>query len=121
MNAGVKKYSPYAEYYFKEGCFITELSNSEDDSGVSIARARVEPGKATRWHRLRGISERYVVIEGEGLVEIGTSEPQVVTRGDVVLIPAEQRQRISNQGEEDLIFLAICNPAFVTSAYQDLE
>ena len=121
MKISVKKYNPANEYYFEEGCFITELSNSADDPEVSVARARVEPGKTTRWHSLNGISERYVILEGQGLVEVGESEPELVGVGDLVLIPAQQRQRISNQGEKDLIFLAICNPAFDSSAYQDLE
>ncbi len=30
--------SPVNEYYFKEGCFITELHNSDADPTVSIAR-----------------------------------------------------------------------------------
>ena len=32
------------EYYFEEGCYITEISNSTDDPKLSIVRARVEPG-----------------------------------------------------------------------------
>lgn len=52
--------------FFEEGCFIVEISNSSDDPEVSIARARVEPGRATQWHRLMGISERYVILEGKG-------------------------------------------------------
>ena len=55
------------EYYFEEGCFITELHNSPDDPAVSVARARVEPGRTTRWHCLATIRERYVMIEGCGL------------------------------------------------------
>ena len=121
MQTSIKKWSADAEYFFEEGCFITELSNSADDSNLSIARARVEQGKTTNWHSLVGISERYVVLEGEGLVEVGELEPQSVGVGDVVIIAPEQRQRITNIGEQDLVFLAICSPPFDTSAYQDLE
>jgi len=35
------------EYYFQERCHIAELLNSSDCPGVSIARARVEPGVTT--------------------------------------------------------------------------
>jgi oxalate decarboxylase/phosphoglucose isomerase-like protein (cupin superfamily) len=41
--------------------------------------------------------------------------------GDVVLIPPSCRQRISNVGEGELIFLAICTPRFTQEAYEDLE
>jgi hypothetical protein len=32
-------------------------------------------------------------------------------------IPANMPQRITNVGEVDLVFLALCNPRFVQSAY----
>lgn len=105
------------EYYFAEGCFITELSNSTDDLQLSIARARVEPGKTTNWHCLQGVTERYVILEGTGRVEVGNLEPQLVNAGDVVIIPPEERQRITNIGDDDLIFLAICSPRFEESLY----
>ena len=109
------------EYYFAEGCFITELLNTADDPAVSVARARVEPGRTTRWHRLKNIVERYLVVEGHGRVEIGTAEPRDVGPGDAVLIPVGCRQRITNTGTADLVFLAVCTPRFVVSAYRDLE
>ena len=42
------------EYWFEEGCFITEWLNTPDDPSLSIARARVTPGVTTRLHRLEG-------------------------------------------------------------------
>lgn len=109
------------EYYFEEGCFITELHNTGDDPEVSVARARVEVGRITRWHSLEAIRERYLIVEGSGQVEIGDEAPHTVCPGDVVQIPAGCRQRIANTGTDDLVFLAICTPRFVPSAYRDLE
>ncbi len=109
------------EYFFTENCFITELSNSEEDPDVSIARARVEPGVTTRWHHLINTVERYYILEGSGLVEIGDEKPQPVGPGDVVLIPPLYRQRIRNIGNQDLIFLAICSPRFTLEVYEDLD
>lgn len=109
------------EHFFKEGCFIQELSNSLDDSYCSIARARVEPGVTTRLHRLSGIVERYVILEGRGRTEVGEAPPADVGPGDVVLIPAGCEQRITNTGESDLIFLAICTPRFRPNAYEDVD
>ena len=113
--------NPNREYYFKEGCHILELSNSLDDPSVSIAQARVEPGATTRWHKLRDTTERYVITQGQGYVEVGELPPRLVSRGDVVIIPPDCRQRISNQGNTDLIFLAICSPRFELCHYCDLE
>lgn len=120
MNKSIKKQNLKKEFYTAEKCFITELSNTPDDPDVSIARARVEPGITTRWHRLKGMTERYFIISGKGLVEIGDLPPQEVNSGDIVFIPPMCRQRIANTGSDDLIFLAICSPRFVQDAYEDV-
>lgn len=109
------------ERFFAEGCFIAERWNSTADPDVSVARARVEPGVTTRWHRLRGVTERYLILEGRGRVEVGDGPPEDVGPGDVVLIPPETRQRIANTGEADLIFLAVCTPRFTLAGYEDAE
>ena len=116
----IKKHNPDAEYYFDEGCHIIEMSNSADDPDVSIARARVEPGVTTPWHSLDKTVERYVILQGTAVVEVCNAKPQQVEVGDVVLIPAAVRQRITNTGEQDLLFLAICSPRFSVDAYNAL-
>jgi mannose-6-phosphate isomerase-like protein (cupin superfamily) len=121
MKKEIRLMNPDLEYYTPELCYINELSNSANDPDASIACARVQPGVATRWHRLHGIAERYVILEGEGIVEIGDLAAQEVKYGDVVLIPPECRQRITNKGMVDLIFLAICTPRFRQEAYEDIE
>jgi mannose-6-phosphate isomerase-like protein (cupin superfamily) len=121
MKETVKKKNLKEEFYTPEKCYVTELSNTPDDPDVSIAQARVEPGVVTRWHRLKGTTERYFIISGNGLVEIGGLPPQEVIAGDIVLIPPMCRQRITNTGKEDLIFLAICSPRFTQNIYEDLE
>lgn len=121
MQEQIKRCDESAEYFFGEGCHILELSNSAIDPEVSIARARVPPGVTTRWHRLDGVIERYVILAGSGRVEIGTLPAQEVGPGDVVLIPSLCRQRITNAGNCDLVFLAICSPRFTVAAYQDIE
>jgi len=121
MKEDIRLMNPASEFFAAELCFINELSNSADDPDVSIAHARVESGVSTRWHRLHGITERYVILAGAGLVEIGDLTPQPVEYGDVVLIPPECRQRITNIGQNDLVFLAICSPRFQQDAYEDIE
>ena len=121
MNEAIKRTSPDEEFDTPEGCFITEWSNSADDPDVSIARARVAPGVTTRWHRVNATAERYVILEGRGRAEIGCLPPQEVSPGNVVLIPPSCRQRITNVGRGDLVFLAICTPRFTNEAYEDIE
>ena len=119
MQPSIKKHDSSAEYYFQEGCYITELSNSEDDPGLSIARARVLPGVNTKLHKLIDTIERYVILDGEGLVEVGNEPPQKVGPLDVVIIPSGCTQNISNTGSVDLTFLAICSPRFTEKVYKD--
>jgi len=121
MKTGTTRFRPGSEFQTPEGCDIIELSNSPDDADVSIAQARVECGITTRWHRLAGTAERYCIISGTGRVEIGELPPQDVSAGDVVLIPTLCRQRITNTGTDDLVFLAICTPRFTPACYEDLE
>ena len=118
------------EYWFEEGCFITEWLNTADDPSLSIARARVTPGVTTRLHRLAGVSERYVILQGQGRVELvgpdgeHTSADHYVSDvepGDVVVIPPLVSQRVTNIGESDLVFLALCTPRFTRAAYEDTE
>lgn len=120
MEETIKRIDESNEYFTEESCFILELHNSPDDPEVSIARARVKPGVTTRLHRLHGVVERYVILEGAGRVKVGTLPPQEVQPGDVVLIPALCPQRITNTGEVDLIFLAICTPRFTSATYEDI-
>ena len=120
MKEAVRRARPGDEYAIPEGCLILELSNSEADPDLSVARARVAPGVTTQWHRLRDIAERYVILEGEGRAEIGGLAPQEVRPGDVVLIPASCRQRIANTGPGNLVFLALCTPRFRQDAYEAL-
>ena len=120
MKEAIKKPN-LNEFYTPEKCYITELSNTPDDPDASIARARVKPGETTRWHRLTGIAERYYIVSGRGCVEVGKLPPQEVKAGDIVLIPPMCRQRITNIGPEDLVFLAICTPRFSNDAYEEIQ
>lgn len=117
----LKRFDPASEFPIAERCAIVELSNDPADPEVSIARARVEPGVVTAWHRLRGTVERYVILEGRGRVEVGDLPPAEVGPGDAVVIPPMCRQRIANLGAGDLVFLAICSPRFVPDCYESLE
>jgi mannose-6-phosphate isomerase-like protein (cupin superfamily) len=121
VDESVRRYHANAEYFTAEQCHIVEMSNDPRDPTASIARARVEPGVTTRWHRLVDTIERYVVIEGDALVEVGDTRPQRIGPGDVVVIPSMVAQRITNTGTRDFVFLAICTPRFSFDHYVDIE
>ena len=121
MKPAIKREDLAHEYFTPEQCHIFELSNSPDDEALSVARARVEPGVTTRWHRLAGTAERYYILAGHGSVEVGDESPADVAPGDLVIIPPDCRQRITNTGGTDLIFLALCTPRYRDEAYEDAE
>jgi len=103
-----------------ERCHIIELLNENDDRSQSIARARVEPGVTTAWHRLKETTEVYYILSGEGEAEIGSALFPMKAH-DLLRIPAGEPQRIHNTGKEDLVFLCFCQPGFSAEIYEDLE
>lgn len=121
MIPTIQHVDPGTEFFTTEGCHIIELSNTLTDPDLSIARARVEPGCTTRWHRLHETAERYVILDGRGVMELEGVAAQTVHVGDVVSIPPGCPQRISNTGQTDLIFLALCTPRFQPLCYEDVD
>lgn len=116
----ITKYNEASEFFIDEGAYIIELDHP-NDSDCSIARARVKAGVTTQWHSLTNTIERYIMLKGNGRVEVGDDTPTDVGSMDVVTIPAGVRQRITNTGTTDLIFLCICTPRFTFENYVNLE
>lgn len=54
-------------------------------------------------------------------MEIGNLGPPMVCKGDVVRIPMNTPQRITNIGKSDLLFYEVCSPRFKAEAYIYLE
>ncbi len=121
MRAEIRKGSDFEESETRERCHVAELSGEGADEQASIARARVRPGVTTEWHRLKGVSERYIIAAGKGLMEISGLAPAEVSAGDVVLIPPGSLQRITNIGDTDLLFYCVCVPPFRPSCYEGLD
>lgn len=121
MRAEIRKPQAATEFETEERCHILEIANDPGDEFVSIARARVDPGVATAWHYLTGVSERYLIVAGLGRVELGGLEPVDVSAGDIVRIPPGTPQRITNTGTTDLIFYCICAPPFNAACYVPVE
>ncbi len=121
MEPTIKSNADTAEFDTSERCRIVESWNEPGDPDVSIARATVDPGITTEWHRLAATTERYVILEGSGVVEVGDEAPTRVHVGDVVFIPPMVRQRIANDGSVDLVFHAVCSPAFQADNYEVAE
>lgn len=117
----LSRFNDDTEFETSERCFIVETHNRGDDEGCSIVRARVAPGVTTERHALTATIERYVILEGEGVVEVGNDPAAVVRPLDVVTIPADTAQRITNSGAGDLVFLCVCTPRFRPECYRVVE
>jgi mannose-6-phosphate isomerase-like protein (cupin superfamily) len=83
-----------AEFHTDERCFITEQLNLSESPEASLALARVAPGVTTRLHAVHDTVERYLILKGTGLVEVGGETARVAV-GDRVIIPAGVPQRIT--------------------------
>ena len=108
------------EFYFKEGCYIEEWLNDVDHSDMSVARVRVAPYSVTKLHAMNNTTERYVMLSGKGLVTVAGKSWDVQGK-DVVIIEPGQAQKIANQTDQDLIFLALCTPRFEDKNYFEIE
>jgi len=112
---------PATEYETPERCRILKIWDDDRDGSVSVARATVTPGVTTQPHHLRGVQERYLILQGTGIVKVGGMAPEKVVPGDVVVIPAGTVQQITNTGGTDLVFYCICTPRFFPACYEALE
>ena len=108
------------EFWTEERCYITEVLNNPKVPEFSLAIARVEPGVTTQLHALRGISEIYILRQGEGIAEVDGKEIPL-NAGLSLFIPEGAAQRITNTGDQDLEFYCHCTPRFVPQAYINLE
>lgn len=80
------------------------------DLRYSLAHAVVLPGRASLPHFLK-TSEVYYILQGRGTMHIG-SEQAEVRQGQTIYIPPNAVQWIENNGDSDLAFLCIVDPAW---------
>jgi mannose-6-phosphate isomerase-like protein (cupin superfamily) len=77
----------------------------------SLAEASLAPGQATRRHHHAESEEIYVLLEGEGEMEVD-GERRRVGPGDAILIPPGARHEIRAQTDVPLRFLCCCSPPY---------
>jgi mannose-6-phosphate isomerase-like protein (cupin superfamily) len=90
----------------KDGSTIRELHHTERQS---LAEAALEPGQSTQRHFHRQSEEIYVVLDGEGDLEID-GETRRVGPGDAALIPPGAWHEI--RAVSALRFLCCCAPPY---------
>jgi mannose-6-phosphate isomerase-like protein (cupin superfamily) len=96
----------------KDGSTIRELLGREQGvHNQTLAEAWLEPGEATQRHHHARTEELYVLLDGEGEMEID-GERRRVRPGDAVLIPPGAPHRIVADAGVPLRFLCCCAPPY---------
>lgn len=112
-------YRQIKRYITKDGSEIRELLHPDhhDISNQSLAEARVPAGVTTYLHRHLQSEEIYHITAGSGEMTLG-SERFSVEPGDSVCIPPGTAHCITSTGNEPLVILCCCAPAY---AHEDTE
>lgn len=77
----------------------------------SIAHVYLGPEETSLPHRLKTSSETYYILSGRGEMHIDREEAEV-GEGQAVYIPPGAVQWIENTGPDDLVILAVVDPAW---------
>ncbi len=99
---------------------VREILNPEHDSeplflNYSLAHAMLKPREKSLPHKFHSASEVYYILRGRGIMHINDEMANVIP-GDTVHIPPLAIQWIENDGDEDLEFLCIVDPAWKPDA-----
>jgi len=106
------------------GEIIYELIGRDEDHGAvtrhSLAHVTIPPGKSSPKHTHHETEESYFILEGMGEMVIDGEEYHLHP-GQAVLIEPGDVHQIWNRGKEDLVFLAICGPAWKLEDHIEVE
>jgi mannose-6-phosphate isomerase-like protein (cupin superfamily) len=97
----------------KDGSTIRVLLDARlgGTTNQSLAEASLEPGQATQRHYHARSEELYVLLDGEGEMEVDGQRARVGP-GDAILIPPRARHQIRAGDAAPLRFLCCCAPPY---------
>ena len=106
-------------YITKDGSQIRELMHPavHGNRAQSLAEALVPPGGRTLSHRHHLSEELYHVTSGHGVMTLGERR-FLIRPGDTVAIPPGTAHGLENTGDEPLVVLCACSPAY---SHEDTE
>ncbi|MCB2209782.1 cupin domain-containing protein [bacterium] len=96
------------------GEVVQEITGLEVGNVVShsLAEVRLQSGGTSEAHYHKVAEESYLILEGEAQLLVNGREVHL-TPGDAVVIQPPEVHQISNPGDTELVFLAVCVPAWV--------
>lgn len=113
MIKRTSRYDSIKEYVTKDGSVIRECMhpNEHGNEKLSVAEARVAPGKKTKLHSHLHSEEIYMIISGKGWMCRGR-ERFAIEKGMFVAIMPGEVHNLENGGSDDLVVLCCCAPAY---------
>jgi len=108
-----RRRSDVIPYVTKDGSEIRELLHPSQHAvrNQSLAEALIPAGGKTILHVHQRSEEIYHVTHGTGLMTLG-DEQFTIAAGDSILIAPGTRHCVENSGEDALIILCCCAPAY---------
>ena len=94
-------------YESQDGTTIAEI---ELNNEYSLAYGELKARKSNKQHTMT-MKELYFILEGNGIIKVNNFEHQI-EKGDVIVIPENAVQKITNTGRKKLRFLMIVNPPY---------
>jgi len=112
-------YGEISPFVSKDGSTIRELIHPESHcaKNQSLAEARLPAGARTIVHRHRKTEEIYHIVSGTGVMTLASACFDV-RAGDSICIPPGTAHGLENRGNEELVLLCCCSPAY---AHDDTE
>ena len=109
----LSKLDDLASFTTLDGSTIREIAGPAwtPARNQSLAEATVPVGARTIAHYHRTTEELYFFTAGSGRMTLGDDE-RGVTAGDCVVIPPGQVHQLVNTGDEPLVLLCCCAPAY---------
>lgn len=97
----------------KDGSTIRELLAYRNSCirQQSLAEAIVPPGGSTAEHYHPRTEELYYILKGSGRIKVG-AEVRPVQPGDAIALPPGTPHKLWNTGDEELVLLCCCVPAY---------
>src|SRR6478752_621995 len=97
----------------KDGSTIREVAGrvALPAAHQSLAEATLPVGSATTAHFHHVAEELYFFTAGRGRLRIGAEERDVAP-GDCAVIPPGAEHKLTNTGDEPLVLLCCCSPAY---------
>ena len=97
----------------KDGSLIRELMHPsvQHNAKQSLAEACIPVGGKTQLHCHAVSEELYYVVAGQGEMTLGDAS-FMISVGDTVCIPPGTPHCVENTGEQSLVILCCCAPAY---------